>query len=165
MSTLPPPPAPQVGPFDGDTDQPGPPPRPGQLTPAWRVVYIVGWVCVLLGFGAISRTSVNLGLSTWWLGPSSDRRFLLIQVLPFVPGAVLVAFAARNMRFLPYFGAIGALLLGAIAGGDLGRFNRLAATEFIVAAAALLISLSTFAGVLRTDDGSSAITEGGESHV
>jgi hypothetical protein len=119
-------------------------------------VFIVGWIGVLLGFGAISRTSLTLGLSTWWLGASSDRQLLFIQMLPFVPGAAMVVLAARNLRFLPYYGAIGAIVLGAIATGDVGRFNRLAATEFIVAAAALLLSVSTLAGVLRAPDPSAA---------
>ncbi|MCU1360429.1 MAG: hypothetical protein JWN99_1718 [Ilumatobacteraceae bacterium] len=110
---------------------------------------MVGWVCVLLGFAAVSRTSRNLGLSTWWLGPSSARRSIIVQLVPFVPGAALVVLAARNQRFLPYFGAIGSVLLGAIAAGDLDRFHRLALTEFIIAGAALLISVSSVAGQYR----------------
>lgn len=149
MSALPPPPIPHSGAVLDENERPPRPPRPGELTSAWRMVFIVGWVCVLVACGAVIRTSRTLGLSTWWLGPSSDPRFLLVQLLPFVPAAVLVVLAARNQRFLPYYGAVGAIMLAAIATGDVHRFNRLAALEFIIAAAALLVSLGSFAGLLR----------------
>lgn len=155
MSALPPPPPPPPADL-GDDGRPAHPARPGQLTPAWRVVFIVGWVCVLVGFGAVSRTSRNLGLSTWWLGPASDPRGMPVQLVPFVPGAVMVVLAARNQRFLPYFGAIAAMALGAVAAGDLGRFDHLAVAEFVIAGAALLISVSTFAGLLRPAEPSEA---------
>jgi hypothetical protein len=150
MSALPQPPAPQAAPpqfVHGGLAEPIA--VPGQLTTAWRAVFVVGWGCVVLAFAAVWRSARTLGLSTWWLGASSAPQFFLVQVLPFVPAIILVGAGTRNVRYLPYFGMMGAIVLAAIATGDLGRFDRLAAAEFSIAGAALLLSLATFAGVLR----------------
>ena len=124
-------------------------PRPGELTQAWRALFIVGWGCVLLGFVAVGRSARNLGLSTWWLGSRSDPNLLLVQLIPSLPAVALIVMGARNVRFLPHFGVVGAIVLAAIATGDLGRFDHLAVAEFVIAAAALLISVASFAGLLR----------------
>jgi hypothetical protein len=133
---------------DGPTDA-GRVPRPGELTNSWRGVFIIGWGCALLGFVAVARSARNLGLSTWWLGPRSDPNLLLVQLIPSLPAVALIVMGARNVRFLPHFGVVGAVVLGAIATGDLGNFDRLAVAEFAIAAAALLISVASFAGLLR----------------
>ena len=157
MSPLPPPPASVLDPV-GTTERAEPRValRAGQLTPAWRVVYIVGWVGVLLGFAAVAKSSRTMGLSTWWLGASAEPRFVVVQVLPFLPGVVLVVASARNARFLPFLGMIGALLLAAVATGDLGRFDRLALVEFAIAAAAFVLSVACFAGMLQKERSASS---------
>jgi hypothetical protein len=150
MRTLPPPPPPPAAsnvPTETAASR-----RPGELTSAWRAAFIIGWGCVLLGFVAVGRSARNLGLSTWWLGPRSDPNLLLIQLIPSLPAVALIVMAARRVRFLPYFGVAGAIVLAAIATGDVGRFDRLAVAEFVIAAAALLISVASFAGLLRRDD-------------
>lgn len=159
MSTLPQPPGP---------DDPGAPssagwdpvhvPRPGELTGAWRVVFAVGWICVVLAFASVWKSSRTMGLSTWWLGASAEPRFVLIQMLPFVPAVALVVAAARRARRLPHFGVAGALALAGIAAGDLGRFDRLALVELVVAGAALLLSVASFAGLLRAVPATTATT-------
>lgn len=142
-------PLPLPPPIDGPLTPPSRPERPGQLTLGWRTVFIVGWAGVVLGLGAVLKSSRTMGLSTWWLGPNADPNSIVLQLLPFVvPGAVIVL-AFRNARFLPYIGLIGALLLGAISVGDLGRFDGLAQVELATAAVGLLISLAAFAGLLR----------------
>ncbi|MEX0846915.1 MAG: hypothetical protein WD023_03975 [Ilumatobacteraceae bacterium] len=145
MSTLPQPPAPATA----AVVVPMRDPRPGELAPAWRVVFVVGWVGTMLGFASVWKSSRTMGLSTWWLGPSAEPRSIAVQLVPFVIPVLLVVAASRNARFLPYWGVLGSLALGAIAAGDLGRFQRLALVELAVAGAALAVSLASFAGVLR----------------
>lgn len=110
---------------------------------------MVGWGCVVLAMAAVWRSARTLGLSTWWLGASSTPQFLLVQLLPFLPAIGLVVLAARNTKSLPYLGVVGALALAAIATGDINRFSGLAVAEFTIAAAALLVSVASFAGLLR----------------
>lgn len=147
MSTLPQPPVSQYAPGVPDTTEQVL--RPGQLTNGWRGVFMVGWGCVVLAMAAVWRSARTLGLSTWWLGASSTPQFLLVQLLPFLPAIGLVVLAARNTTFLPYLGVVGALALAAIATGDINRFSGLAVAEFTIAAAALLVSVASFAGLLR----------------
>ena len=40
------------------------------------------WLFVVASFIAVWVSSRNTGLSTWWLGPESQPRFLLINLLP-----------------------------------------------------------------------------------
>jgi hypothetical protein len=155
MTALPPPPPPP--PIALEAPHPGVarhrrPPRPGELTPAWRATFIVAWGCVLVSIVAIGRTAWKMGLSTWWTGPRFEPRFLPILLLPSLVAAVLIVLAARNVRFLPYWGILGAIALAAVATGDVGRFDGLAAAEFAVAGAALLVSLASFAGLLQRAD-------------
>lgn len=112
-------------------------------------MFVVGWVGVLLGFASVWRSARTLGLSTWWLGPAADPQSLPVQVLPLAVPVLLVLAASRNMRYLPAWGTLGALVLGAIALGDLGRFDRLAEVQLTMSAAALLISIASTAGMLR----------------
>ncbi|MBI5090003.1 MAG: hypothetical protein HZB15_14365 [Actinobacteria bacterium] len=157
MTTLPPPPPPPLAHPAGIVEpagvgRPMRPPRPGELTAAWRGTFIVGWGCVLVAMVAIGRTAWKMGLSTWWTGPRFEPQLLPVLLIPSLVSVVLIVLAARNARFLPYWGIVGAIALAAIATGDLGRFDGLAAAEFTVAGAALLVSLASFAGVLRRAD-------------
>ncbi len=123
--------------------------RAWQLTPAWRTVFSIGWAGVVLGVGAVLKTARTMGLSTWWLGPEADARFIAIQALPFAIPVLLIVGAFRGLRYLPYIGLLGAAAMAAIAAGDLGRFRNLALIELAVAAVGLLVSAAAFAGVLR----------------
>jgi hypothetical protein len=123
--------------------------RPGQLTGGWRWAFIVCWGCVPLALLAVSASAWKMGLSMWWTGPRFAPRPLVVQVLPAVPAVLLVVLAARNVRFLPYLGAIAAIVLAAVGTGDLGRFEGLALAQLAIAGAALCVSLASFAGLLQ----------------
>jgi len=125
------------------------PARPGQVTIGWRVVFILGWGGVLLGLGAVVKSSRTMGLSTWWLGPSADPNNIAIEALPFAVAVVMVVLGFRNVRHLPYFGLLGAIALAAIATGDVGRFDALAQVELVTAGIGLFVSIAAFAGLLR----------------
>jgi hypothetical protein len=125
---------------------------PGQLSNGWRGVFLVGWGIVVLALAAVWRTSRTMGLSTWWLGASSNPQFVLVQVLPFVPPILMVVMASRGTRRLPWMGVVAALVLAAIGAGDIGRFDRLAIVELIIAVAAMFVSIASFAGLLQAAD-------------
>ena len=67
-------------------------PRPGQLTLKWSRLFWVGWLLVAGSFAAIWYSSRLIGLSTWWLGPETEPRVIVVNVLPFtVPLSLSVA--------------------------------------------------------------------------
>ncbi|MGD9995398.1 MAG: hypothetical protein AB7L17_01830 [Ilumatobacteraceae bacterium] len=153
MTTLPPPPPPIAPEADQmGVARPRRIARPGELTPAWRATFIVAWGCVLIAMVAIARTAWKMGLSTWWTGPRFEPRALPVLLIPSIVAVVVIVLAARNARFLPYWGMTGAVALAAIASGDVGRFDGLAVAEFTVAGAAMLVSLASFAGLLQRAD-------------
>ena len=125
------------------------PPRPGELTPRWRFLVAVVWIAVAVAQGAVWRTSDQLGMSTWWLGPRGDPRPLAVQLLPFLPALVMVLAASNRIRFLPWWGAVSSAVVLAIGIADLGTVTRLAWVEIAIGAAALAVSVASRAGAYR----------------
>ena len=121
----------------------------GQLTLGWGRFLLVTWLFVVASFIAIWVSSRNTGLSTWWLGPQTAPRFILINLLPFVAPVALCLMCQLALRWLPYFGIAAALITAAIAFGDISRVPGYAVAEFTIAGGALLSSLASFSGVLR----------------
>ena len=126
-----------------------PPLRAGQLTLAWGRFLLLTWLFVVASFIAIWVSSRNTGLSTWWLGPETAPRFIVINLLPFIVPAVMCLLCQLAVRGLPWFGMGAALVTAAIAAGDISREPGYAVAEFTIAGGALLASLACFAGVLR----------------
>jgi len=110
---------------------------------------LLTWLFVVASFIAIWVSARNTGLSTWWLGPQTEPRFILINLLPFVAPVALSLMCQLALRRLPWFGIAAALATAAIAAGDISRVPGYAVAEFTIAGGALLSSLASFSGVLR----------------
>ena len=128
---------------------PRPPARPGTLTTGWRVATAVGWGGVLLGIAAVWDSSRTLGLATWWLGASSEPRPFVVQLLPSAIALVVIVAALRNLRFVPFVGIVAAAALAVVGLVDLGRYPRFGWIELALAAAGMLVSIASLAGLQR----------------
>ena len=131
-------------------------PRPGELTPAWRMTVIVTWVGALLAYMAVWKASEEIGIATWWLGPRSNPEPMYIRLIPFAIVTVFVILAGYNLKRLPWISLGGSVALALIAIPDLSRSGGLAAIEFAIAGAVALVSLGSFSGTYRAappDDG------------
>lgn len=126
-----------------------PPPRPGELTPAWRIGTALTWISVVLAMAAVWNASVQLGLSTWWLGPRGDPQPRVVQLAPFVAPVLMVLGTINNVRWLGWFGLGASGVVAAVGIGDLGRVDSIAATELMIAGAAAIISLASLTGTYR----------------
>ena len=126
-----------------------PPPRAGELTLPWRIGTALTWIGVVLAFAAVWNASVQLGLSTWWLGPRGAPQPRVIQLAPFVAPMLMVLGTINNVRWLGWYGLGAAGVLAAIGFGDLGRFASIGATELAIAGAAAAISLASLTGTYR----------------
>ena len=124
--------------------------RAGQLTLGWGRFLLLSWLFAVASFIAIWVSSRNTGLSTWWLGPQTAPRFLLLNLLPFAAPVAMCLMCQLALRWLPWFGMAAALATAAIAAGDISRVPGYAVAEFTIAAGALLASLASFAGVLHS---------------
>ena len=123
--------------------------RVGELTPAWRIAVIVTWVGAFLAYLAVWKASEEIGIATWWLGPSSQPEPMYIRLIPFAVVAVFGILASYNVRRLPWISLAGSGVLALIAIPDLSRSTGLAAIEFAIAAAVALVSLGSFTGMYR----------------
>jgi hypothetical protein len=124
-------------------------PTSGQLTNGWRFVSGVVWAFVIVAYVAVWKTSRELGLSTWWLGPFGDPRPAFITMLPFVAPVVMLLLVVNNSRLVPWFGLVAAAGMVLIGLFDLATVPGLAVVELAIAAAAASISAAGFAGPYR----------------
>ncbi len=131
-------------------------PRPGELTPGWRLVTAVTWIAVAVAIGSVWRTSAQLGLSTWWIGPRGDQQPLLVQLSPFAPALAMVLAAINNARRIPLLGLAASAIVAAVGIVDLGRVARLGMIEIGIGIAAAAVSIGSTTGVLRPVDGERA---------
>jgi hypothetical protein len=126
-------------------------PRAGELTASWRLVTGLTWMLVVVGLGCVWKTSDQLGLSTWWLGPRGEPRSIVIQMLPFLPAVLMLLGAINHVRYLPWFGLLASTLIVVTGLFDIVRFTGLGALEVAIGAAAAVVSLVSLAGMYRTD--------------
>lgn len=163
--TLPPQmePSPSSAPFEVPSPPPAlttplPPPPParaappavrGQLSPGWTAVFWAGWLLIAASFVAVWASSRLVGLSTWWLGPATEPRFVLISLLPLVFPLGLCIGGLRRAKWLPWWGVGGAAATALIAAFDIADVPGFAAVEFALAGAGLLVSLACTAGMYR----------------
>ncbi len=127
-----------------------PTPRAGELSMGWRFGMIALWVGVVLAWSAVWNASVQLGLSTWWLGPRGDPTPAVVRLLPFVAPAVMLLAIINNVRWVAYAGIVAAAALAAIAIGDLSRVRNLGLVELAIAITAGLASVAALAGTYRS---------------
>lgn len=129
-----------------------PPRLAGQLAPAWRLIFGLGWGAIIACQAALWETSRVVGLSTWWLGADAQPRLLVVQLLPFyLPLLVMVA-AISNWRYSSFLGIAAAVVGAAIGAGDLGRVRWIAVVELVLAGGGLCISTASLAGMYRAPE-------------
>lgn len=107
------------------------------------------WVGVFVASLAVWKASEELGIATWWIGPRSNPQPIIIRLVPFIVTALFGILASYNVRRMPVVGLAGAAALAAIAAPDLSRSTGLAAVEFAIAGAVLLVSAASFTGTYR----------------
>jgi hypothetical protein len=140
----PPPPPPLPPPPRAPSEAPRlarPTPVAGQLTNGWRLVTGLVWALVIVAYVAVWKTSRELGLSTWWLGPFGDPQPAFVTMLPLV---------VNNSRWLPWAGLGAAAVLASIAVFDFAKVPRLAIVELAIAAGGALVAVAGFGGRFRT---------------
>lgn len=128
-------------------------PRPGQLTRGWSVVFGLGWLAVAVALAGVWSASRQLGLSTWWLGPSASPRPLVVSLVPFAPAILLIAATLDRRRHLAWWGLGGAAVIAAVGAADLARVRGLGIVELVVAGAAAALSLAALGGTYRAGPG------------
>jgi hypothetical protein len=154
------PPPPDVSPSDGGARLHPHPPRPGDLTIGWRAVMAGIWIGVVLGLAAVWNVSVQLGLSTWWLGARAEPQPPIVRFSPFIAPVLVLLATINQVRYLAWIGLGASFVVAAVGVGDIGRVNSLAVIELAIAAAAAIGSIATLTGTYRP-----AVPEPGDTVV
>ena len=128
-----------------------------QLTRTWRNVTALSWLVLGLAILALAISSRSLGKPAWWLGPESQPRFFLLWATPFLPPLASIIASLRFSRWSPLVSFVAALALGAVAAFDLQNSPGVAAGEFVLAGAGVLISIASLAGRTTVSDYRSAL--------
>lgn len=131
-------------------------PRARELTTGWRIVTACTWIAVIVGFAAVWNTSVQLGLSTWWLGARADPQPPVVRLTPFVAPLLMAIAAFANARRLAMLGVGAAAVTAAFGIGDISRVPGLGALELVIAGLALAVSLASLTGTYRPAAGDGA---------
>jgi hypothetical protein len=108
------------------------------------------WIGVIVALAAVWNASVQLGLSTWWLGPRADPQPRVVQFAPFIAPALMLLATINHVRWLAWFGLGAAAVVAGVGIGDLDRVTGLAIVELAIAAAAALASLASLTGTYRS---------------
>ena len=123
--------------------------EPGQLTLGWRIATAIVWGLVFVGYIAVWKTSRELGLNTWWLGPIGEPAGWYVSMLPFLAPMAMMLLAANNAKGIPWFGLGAAAWAAVIALIDTGKVVRLGLVELAIAVAAALAAIGSISGRLR----------------
>jgi hypothetical protein len=125
------------------------PPRPGELSFAWRVTLVVTWAGALLAYLGVWKASEEIGIGTWWLGARSSPQPVVVRLLPFAVTAFFAILAGYNVRRMPWISLVGAGVLAGFAAADLSRSVGLAVVEFAIAGAVAIVSVAALTGTYR----------------
>jgi hypothetical protein len=110
---------------------------------------IATWAGAFLAYMAVWKTSEEIGIGTWWLGPRSDPQPVLVRLIPFFVTAVFGILASYNVPRVPWISLGGSVVLALIAVPDLSRSVGLATIEFAIAGAVAVVSLASLTGTSR----------------
>lgn len=117
-----------------------------QLTRTWRSVTALSWLVLGLAILALAISSRTLGKPAWWLGPESQPQFFLLWATPFVPPLASIIASLRFSRWATLVSFVSSLALAVVAVFDLQNSPGIAAGEFVLAGAGLLITIASLAG-------------------
>jgi hypothetical protein len=135
---------------------PGGPPvpvlEPGDLVASWRIAIVSTWALVVFVYSAVWKTSVEIGIGTWWLGARSDPQPVVVRLIPFAVAICFGMVSSFGRKRIPVITVLGAFVLALIALPDFARSLGLAALEIVIAGAVLLVGIGAFTGVVKTAD-------------
>lgn len=124
-------------------------PQPGHLSLNWRIIVFTTWVAVILALASVWNASVQLGLSTWWLGPRGEPQPRLVQLSPFLAPILMLLATINHVKWLGRIGIVAAAVLVGFAVPDLDGFTSIASLELGIAVAAGAVSAASFTGTYR----------------
>lgn len=123
--------------------------RPGDLAPAWRVMLGIGWICAFFAYAGMWQASVQIGVSTWWIGPRGQPTHVAIKLIPFYLSLVVGLLIVYNVRWIVRWSAVGVAATALISIPDFSRSIGLGVAEAVIAVLLGVITLASLSGRYR----------------
>ncbi len=112
---------------------------------------VLSWLLVAAALIVVAVTGRNVGKPAWWIGPVSNPTPFFVWALPFIGPAASIVATFRIVRWAHIIGLASAALIGVVAVFDINNSPGIALIEFVVAVAAALIAIASFAGRTKTN--------------
>ncbi len=123
--------------------------RPGDLTTPWRVMLGLAWVAAFFAYAGVWQSSVQIGISTWWVGPRAQPTNVAVRLVPFYLSLVVALLVVYNIRWIVRWSAVGVAASALIAVPDFSRSIGLGIAEAVITGALALVTLSSLSGRYR----------------
>jgi hypothetical protein len=120
------------------------------ISQAWKRAMVLSWLLVAAALIVVAVTGRNVGKPAWWIGPESAPTLFIVWALPFVAPAFSIVATLRIVRWAHLIGLASAALLGVVAAFDIKNSPGIALIEGVIAVAAALIAVASFAGRSKT---------------
>ena len=107
------------------------------------------WTVAFFAFAAVWKTSQEIGIGTWWLGPRAQPQPTIVRIAPFALALSVAMLALANIPRVAWISAMASIAIAIGAAFDMSRSGGLAAIEFAIAGSMMLVSLGAMLGALR----------------
>jgi hypothetical protein len=125
----------------------------GDLTTSWRIMLAGAWIAAFFAYAAIWQATVQIGFSTWWVGPRSQPTNAAIKLLPFFLVLAVALWVIFNVQRVIIASVVGVILTAGIAIPDFSRSTRIAITELAITALLGLVTVAAATGRLDSERG------------
>ncbi|MEP1125596.1 MAG: hypothetical protein ABJH68_17070 [Ilumatobacter sp.] len=126
-----------------------PAPRPGDLTTPWRVMLGLSWLTAFFAYAGVWQASVQIGISTWWVGPRAQPTNVAVKLIPFYVTLVVALLVVYNIRWIVRWSAAGVAASALIAVPDFSRSVGLGIAESLIAGLLGVVTLASLTGRYR----------------
>jgi hypothetical protein len=113
---------------------------------AWRVMLALAWFAAFFAYAAIWQASVQIGISTWWIGPRAQPTNVAVRLIPFALALTTALCVIYNVERIIRVSFIGVALGVAIAIPDFSRSTGLALAELAIPAMIGLVTVAAMSG-------------------
>ncbi len=113
-----------------------------------------GWVAAFFAYAGVWNASVQIGISTWWIGPRAQPTNIAIKLIPFLLAVFVTLLVLYNVQRLVAWNAAAVALSALISIPDFSRSVGLGVAEATIAGLLALIAAASLSGRYRSEGGS-----------
>ncbi len=110
----------------------------------------LAWITAFFAYAGVWQASVQIGISTWWVGPRAQPTNIAVRLVPFYISLVVALLVVYNIRWIVRWSAAGVAASALIAVPDFSRSIGLGIAEAVIAGLLGVVTLASLTGRYRT---------------